>query len=193
MEIVPGCAVTVSYLPSPFIALVPPENSLIGSMVVPGCLERLESSFFPGGLGEEGTAPHSVVGPPATPRVHVHMRMGKAQLSGHILESGAGHCLPVCGGPGVVRRQVPWLDSAVPWRCHYCRSSIVVDIPVVVVQTVLVELPQLQLSTVVDIPTVAQRQDLGSNCMKTVSLHGWSFSAVFRRAHHTTDELNSSQ
>ena len=57
-----------------------------------------------------------------------------------------------------------------------------------------VEVPLLQLSSVVDTPNVAQRQDLGSNCMKTLSLSTVEvFSAVFREAHHTGDELNSSQ
>ena len=32
------------------------------------------------------------------PRVLVHMRMDEAPLLGHTLESGVGHCLPVCGG-----------------------------------------------------------------------------------------------
>ena len=32
------------------------------------------------------------------PRAPVHIRMGGAQLSGRILESGAGHCWLVCGG-----------------------------------------------------------------------------------------------
>ena len=32
------------------------------------------------------------------PRVHVHMRMGMAQLSGHIREGGAGYCSRSCGG-----------------------------------------------------------------------------------------------
>ena len=32
------------------------------------------------------------------PRALVHLRLGEAPLSGHTLESGAGHCLPVCGG-----------------------------------------------------------------------------------------------
>ena len=32
------------------------------------------------------------------PRVPVRMRTGGAQLSGRILEGGAGHCWPVCGG-----------------------------------------------------------------------------------------------
>ena len=31
------------------------------------------------------------------PRALVRTRTGKASLSGHTLESGAGHCLPVCG------------------------------------------------------------------------------------------------
>ena len=30
------------------------------------------------------------------------------------------------------------------WMCRYCRSSTVVDIPIVVVQTALVEVPQMQ-------------------------------------------------
>ena len=33
------------------------------------------------------------------PHVLVHMRMGMVPLSGHTLDSGAGHCLKVCGGP----------------------------------------------------------------------------------------------
>ena len=32
------------------------------------------------------------------PRALVHVRMGEAPHSGHTLESGAGHCQPVCGG-----------------------------------------------------------------------------------------------
>ena len=32
------------------------------------------------------------------PRAHVHMRMGMAQLSGHIRESGVRHCSRFCGG-----------------------------------------------------------------------------------------------
>ena len=36
---------------------------------------------------------------PVVPHVPVRMRTGGAQLSGHILESGVGHCSPVCGGP----------------------------------------------------------------------------------------------
>ena len=35
--------------------------------------------------------------PPHT-RVLVRMRVGMAQLSGRILASCVGHCLPVCGG-----------------------------------------------------------------------------------------------
>ena len=32
------------------------------------------------------------------PRALVRMHTGEAPLSGHRLESSAGHCLPVCGG-----------------------------------------------------------------------------------------------
>ena len=35
---------------------------------------------------------------PVVSRVLVRTRTGKAQLSGHTLESGVGHCSPVCGG-----------------------------------------------------------------------------------------------
>ena len=35
---------------------------------------------------------------PVIPHALVRMRVGKAPLSGHILESDAGHCSPVCGG-----------------------------------------------------------------------------------------------
>ena len=69
--------------------------------MVPGCLGRGECVFFPccsGRLGQERIVPHSVVGHPVIPRVLAHMRTGNAQLSGHNLESGAGHCWLVCGG-----------------------------------------------------------------------------------------------
>ena len=36
-----------------------------------------------------------MVGPLGVPRAPVHMRMGMAQLSGHIRDSGVGHCLLV--------------------------------------------------------------------------------------------------
>ena len=35
---------------------------------------------------------------PVIPHALVHMRMGMAPLSGHTLESGAGHCWPECRG-----------------------------------------------------------------------------------------------
>ena len=35
---------------------------------------------------------------PVIPRALFHMRMGVAPLSGHTLESGAGHCQLECGG-----------------------------------------------------------------------------------------------
>ena len=43
-------------------------------------------------LGSEGTVPYRVGGPPHFLRVLAHMRKGEARLSGHNLESGAGHC-----------------------------------------------------------------------------------------------------
>ena len=42
--------------------------------------------------------PHSVVGTPTVLRVLARTYMGRAQLSGHILESGAGHCSLDSGG-----------------------------------------------------------------------------------------------
>ena len=44
-------------------------------------------------LGKEGIVPHSVVGPLWFSRALVRMRTGRAPLSGHTLESSAGHCL----------------------------------------------------------------------------------------------------
>ena len=35
---------------------------------------------------------------PVIPHALVHMRIGMVPLSGHRLESGAGHCKPECGG-----------------------------------------------------------------------------------------------
>ena len=37
-----------------------------------------------------------MVGSPRLLRVLAHIRTGKAPLLGHALESGAGHCSPVC-------------------------------------------------------------------------------------------------
>ena len=81
VEIRTWCAFTVSYLPSPVIAPVPPgPGRMLGTcwvghwwrkqlgrgMVVLACLERRECIFFPccsGRLGKERIVPHSVVGP----------------------------------------------------------------------------------------------------------------------------------
>ena len=46
--------------------------------------------------------------------------------------------------PLLCNDRVPGLDSAVPWKYRCYSSSTVVDIHAVVVQTALVELPQLQ-------------------------------------------------
>ena len=70
-------------------------------MVVPGCLAGEQCIFCICGicqLGEERIVPCSVGGPPLFLRVLVHTCMGEARLSGHNLESGAGHCLIDCGG-----------------------------------------------------------------------------------------------
>ena len=42
------------------------------------------------------------------PRAHVHMRMGMAQLSGHIRDGGVGHCSRTCGGLFVAPLMKPW-------------------------------------------------------------------------------------
>ena len=55
------------------------------------CLQALWT-----GYGKDRTALRGR--PLVVPRAPVHIRVGGAQLSGRILESGVGHCLPVCGG-----------------------------------------------------------------------------------------------
>ena len=57
--------------------------------------ENLFSSLDAAGDWEKKGSHHSLL----VPRVLVLTRTGKAPLSGHTLESGAGHCWPVCGGP----------------------------------------------------------------------------------------------
>ena len=69
-------------------------------MVVPGCPPREESFFFPDVAGDwlrrgRTTQRGRSLG---IPRVLARMRTGEAPLSGHVLESGVGHCQPVCGG-----------------------------------------------------------------------------------------------
>ena len=73
---------------------------MVRGLAVPGYPEK-EEYVLPFLLWETGkkrdrTAPRgrSIV----IPRVLVRMRTGEAPLSGHRLESGAGHCLLVCGG-----------------------------------------------------------------------------------------------
>ena len=71
-------------------------------MVVPWCLPREESFFLPltqleTGYGRGRTTQRGRS--PLIPRALVRIRTGKAPLQGHTLDSGAGHCLPVCGGP----------------------------------------------------------------------------------------------
>ena len=63
-----------------------------------------ESFFFPcrfwrlGQWERKGSYHTAWAVPLWFPHALVHMRVGKAPLSGHILESGAGHCSLVCGG-----------------------------------------------------------------------------------------------
>ena len=115
VEIVPECAVTVSYLPSPFIAPVLPgpgrdvRNMLGWSQVVKtarmgiwlfqGALQG-EKFFFPccsGRLGKERIVPHSVVGPPSF-FVFLPIFVGQGTATGHELAGGVGCCLLDCGG-----------------------------------------------------------------------------------------------
>ena len=117
VEIMPGCADVVICLPpssllfrvtwagqrsSEWDWLVPVgENSQVWCMVVPGCLAGNKCIFCIFGFGWVGTeriVPHGVGGPPLFPCVLVHTCMGEARLSGHKLESGAGHCMIDCGG-----------------------------------------------------------------------------------------------
>ena len=111
VEFVPGCAATVAGPSCPDYSLEPPgpgriisehvglvtvgENSSI-CMVVPWCLPRRESfSLVADGDWVRKGSYHTAW---SVLRVLVHMRMGNAPLSGHTLESGAGHCEPVFGG-----------------------------------------------------------------------------------------------
>ena len=109
----------------------------------------------------------------------------------------------------VVQRQVPgWLKVLSLWKCRYSSLSTVVDIPAMVVQTVLVGVPQLQLSRQSSTFLVWRRGRWGAHCLKTVRFHSSSLSAVrgdFLEpsmmksssssravvwAHHTGDESN---
>ena len=64
------------------------------------------------------------------------------------------------------------------WRCRYCSSSTVVDIPVVVVQTALVEVPQMQFIDGRRCPCCGTEAVWG-NCAKTVDVHRLRFLASF--------------
>ena len=112
VEIVPGCAVTVACPSCPDNSpLSPGPDRVIRNMlgwsqlektagsgvwlVVPWCHPRGESFFFSLTKLETGKRRgrttqrrRSLV----IPRALVRMRTGKAPVSGHTLESGAGHC-----------------------------------------------------------------------------------------------------
>ena len=77
------------------------ENSQVWGVVVPGCLSGEQCIFLhllhlPIGWRKDRSLRRgrSLL----FPRVLVHTCMGEARLSGHNLESGAGHCLIDCGG-----------------------------------------------------------------------------------------------
>ena len=70
-------------------------------MVVPGCLVGGAVHFFAFAAFAGWVKKGSFLTAWAVPlflRVLVHTCMGEARLSGHKLESGAGHCLIDCGG-----------------------------------------------------------------------------------------------
>ena len=112
VEIVPGCAVRVACASCPDYYPEPPGPGRIirkgwsqlektarsGVWLFWGASE--ERIFFLSltqqetgkGRGQRG---RSIV----IPRALLHIRMDMAPLSGRTLESGAGHCLPECGGP----------------------------------------------------------------------------------------------
>ena len=109
VEIVPGCAVQVACSSCPDYSPEPPgPGRIIRNMLAWSQLEKTERSgawVFRGALqGENFLFPcrswrlgtKEVVpqrGRSAViPHALVHMRMGMAPLSGHTLESGAGHC-----------------------------------------------------------------------------------------------------
>ena len=116
MEIVPGCAVAVAcpscpdHSPEPLGSGSDVRNMLGWSQLKK--TDRSEVSWFGGvfkgeniflpflqretGLKRDRTAQRER--PPWVPRVLARMRAGLARLSGRILECGAGHCSPVCGG-----------------------------------------------------------------------------------------------
>ena len=116
VEIVPGCAARVACPACPdYYPESPGPGIVIRNMVGWTLLEKTERSgvwLLRGALqgenlfslldaagdwkkkGRTAQRGRSLV----TPHVLVHMRMDMAPLSGHTLESGAGHCSPECGG-----------------------------------------------------------------------------------------------
>ena len=118
VEIVPGCAVTVACPSCPDHSPEPPgpgriirnmlgwsleEKNVVGSGVwlFRGALQgkNLFSSLSAAGDWERKGSYHTAWAVPCdSSRTCVRVRTGEAPLSGHILESGVGHCLPVCGG-----------------------------------------------------------------------------------------------
>ena len=112
VEIIPGCAAVVARPSCPDHSPEPPGPGRIIRNMLGWSLEektvrsgvwlfrgapRGESTFFPfrswrlGRTTQRGRSP-------VIPHALVRMRTGEAPLSGHVLESGVGHCSPACGG-----------------------------------------------------------------------------------------------
>ena len=69
-------------------------------MVAPGCLagRGVFSALSAAGDWVKKGSCHTAWSVPLFLRVLAHIRMDEAQLPGHKLGSGAGHCLLGCGG-----------------------------------------------------------------------------------------------
>ena len=116
MEIILGCAVTVNCPSCPFNSPVSPGPGIVirnmlgwsqeektvrsGVWLFRGALqgENLFISLCAAGNWVKKGSCLTAWSVPWVPRVLVRTRSGRAHLSGRILASGAGHCLPVCGG-----------------------------------------------------------------------------------------------
>ena len=69
------------------------KNGKVWGLVFPECRGYVTPvACWCCGLGMEGIIPHSLGRFLVVPRAPVHIRNGRAQLSGRILESGVGHC-----------------------------------------------------------------------------------------------------
>ena len=80
-------------------SLTKTENSGVCFSRMPRVCEGGGTPVAYGGCGRSGRGLTALRGRSlVVPRAPVHIRMGGAQLSGRILESGAGHCWPECGG-----------------------------------------------------------------------------------------------